>query len=293
MLITDLIKQNLAGLSNKQKKIARYLIRNKNKIAFMSLKELSNELEVSEVTILNFCKAINMESFTDLKKEFQILIKEELKVPAKMKSSLEELKSLEDAVGSTLQIQKNNFEYIIENNTIDSLHTASQLIADASTVYLCGLNISKLICDFLYPRLKRLGIHVRILTLDDVEMLSNELIHATEKDLFLLISFPIYSDSIVKLSQYLAMQQLRFIAITNNDQSPIAREAKVVLKSENHSLVFYNFISAAITLAELLLVVLSYEMKDRIILDIKAIETLHHFFRDEKEKKKAKGDTSQ
>ncbi|MEW9124070.1 MAG: MurR/RpiR family transcriptional regulator [Thermotaleaceae bacterium] len=286
MIITQIIKEHLPTLSNKQKKIARYLMRNKNKIGFMSLKELSNELEVSEVTILNFCKSIGLDSFVDLKKEFQILIKEELKVPAKMKSSLEELESIEDAIKNTLHIQKINLERMIEINAAEALQKSSHLIENARVVYLCGLGLSRLVCDFLQPRLKRLHIDARILYLEDINLFTNDLLGADDKDLFILISFPMYSNQTVKLAQYLKKHQLMFLAITNDEQSPIAHGAEVVLKAENHSLVFYNFISATITLAELLLVVLSYNMKDKIQIDIHKLASLHDFFSDMSEKKK-------
>jgi len=276
--IIRIIKNNLPHLSNKQQYIAKYLIKHRTKIPFMSLRELSNHLEVSEVTILNFCKAIQIDSFTDLKKSFENLIKEELKVPAKMKSSLDELESIEDAINNTFQIQKMNLSKILENNSVESIETATTLIENAKTVYLCGLGVSKLVCDFLYTRLKRLNIDTKVLDMEDTGMFSHDLITATNKDLFILISFPIYSEKIVKLAKYLAMHELSFISITNNEESPIASNAKVVLKSENNSLVFYNFISATILLCEILLIVLSYNMKDKILFDINTIEELHDFF---------------
>ncbi|MBB6217148.1 DNA-binding MurR/RpiR family transcriptional regulator [Anaerosolibacter carboniphilus] len=278
MTIIEIIKNHFSNLSNKQQSIARYLTRNKSKIAFMSLKELSSELKVSEVTILNFCKAIGVDSFIELKKEFQTLIKEELQVPAKMRSSLEELESLEDAVRNTIQLQRMNFDKILANNSIEVLYQASQLIQKSKTVYLCGLGVSSLVCDFLYPRLKTLLIDVKTLDLDDINILSNDLIRATKEDLFILISFPIYSSQIIRLAQYLSANEFKYIAITDSQQSPIAQNADIILKAENQSLVFYNFISATITLIELLLIVLSYNNKESIIHDVKEIKAIHEFF---------------
>ncbi len=278
MKIIKIIRDSFPTLSNKQKMIATYLLRNRNRIAFLSLKELSSELGVTEVTILNFCKAINIESFTDLKKCFEDLIKEELKVPAKMKSSLEEIESLDDAVKNVIQFHKINLNKIAENNSMDKLDKSSKLIQNARTVYLCGLGISKLICDFLVPRFKKLNIDTKILNLEDLDVFSSDLARACDEDLFILISFPIYSQKLLQLQNYLSMKSFKFIAITDSTESPISENAEIVLLAENYSLVFYNFISAAIMLVELLLIVLSYNMKDKIIVDIKEVEKVHKFF---------------
>ena len=51
MDIITVIEREYSKLSNKQKTIADYLLQNRNKIAFLSLKELSVSAKASEVTI--------------------------------------------------------------------------------------------------------------------------------------------------------------------------------------------------------------------------------------------------
>jgi len=272
------IQKNFDGLSNKQKFIASYLIDNQSNVPFMSLGELSAELGVSEVTILNFCKSIELNSFVDMKKCFQDLIKENLKVPAKMKSSLEEITSVEDALKNAIQTQRFNFDKLSMDNSLDRLNDASLLIANARNVYLCGMGVSKLVCEFLQGRLRSLGINSIKLNLEDISLYSQDLDIATEDDLFILISFPDYSLETIKLRDFLELNKLKFIAITNDIESPISENAKVTLISENKSLVFYNFISSTITLAEILLIVLSYNIKDSLLPNIKRIKKIQEFF---------------
>lgn len=244
----------------------------------MSLGELSSELSVSEVTILNFCKSIELNSFVDMKKEFQELIKESLRVPAKMKSSLEEITSVEDALKNAVQTQRFNFDKLNMDNSLDDLNNASLLIANARYVYLCGMGVSKLVCEFLQGRLRSLGINSIKLNLEDISLYSQDLDNSNENDLFVLISFPDYSPETIKLRDFLELNKLKFISITNDSESPIAKNAKVTLISENKSLVFYNFISSTITLAEILLIILSYNIKDSLLPNIKRIKKIQEFF---------------
>ncbi|WP_202710395.1 MurR/RpiR family transcriptional regulator [Sporosalibacterium faouarense] len=274
MNIIQNISNNLESLSTKQKIIAKYLIQNKDKIGFMTLKELSEETNVTEVTIINFCKSIRLESFTEMRKQFQELIKKELHVPTKMKTSLEELENLNDAFNNTVQIQKLNFDKVLKNNNVDTFQTVSSYIENARTVYICGLGVSKVIVDYLSSRLKLINIDVRILEVRDMGLVSMELSRATADDCFILISFPSYSHIVINLSKYLSDKEYKFIVLTDSEKSPLAKNANVVLKSYTESQVFYNFISATVCLIELLLVVICFNMKDKIMINLEDLDEI-------------------
>ncbi|MEW9124028.1 MAG: MurR/RpiR family transcriptional regulator [Thermotaleaceae bacterium] len=272
MKILKKIAIDVEQFSNKQKLIAKYLMQNKDKIGFMTLRELSEAINVTEVTILNFCKTIGLDSFSEMKKEFQEIIKKELHVPTKIESSLQTLDNLRDAFENTIQIQKMNFERIIQYNSLESLQDVGDHIGKSRTVYICGVGVSKVIADYLHNRLKLINIDSRILDVGDMVSLSIDLSKASQKDCFILISFPSYSPLVINLSRYLIEKNMNYIAITDNEKSPLAKESKILLKSYNESLVFYNFISSTISLIELVLIVLSFNMKDKIMENIEGLE---------------------
>lgn len=238
----------------------------------MTLKELSEHIGVSEVTILNFCKNIGLDSFTEMKKQFQELIKKELHVPTKMEASLQEFDNLSDIFNNAIQIQKLNFEKVIYNNNIDTLKEVCRSIEKAKTVYICGLGVSKIIVDYLNNRLRLININSKILEISDMTLVSMELTGAMEDDCFILISFPSYSHLVINLARYLTEKNYQYITLTDSKESPLAINAKTVLICDHDSLVFYNFISATLCLVELLLVVLCFNMKDRIMVNLKMLE---------------------
>lgn len=274
LTIIDIISVKFDKLSNKQKKIAEYVMKNRDKIGFMNLKEMSTKINVSEVTILNFCKSIGIDSFTELKRQFQELIITQLHVPTEIKHSLQELDNLNDVVNNTIQIHKFNYEKIIQNNDINVLNEVSQIISKAKTIYICGQGLSKVIAEYLSKRLKIINIDSKILEIGDIMSSSIELTKVTKDDCFILISFPKYSHNIINLAQYLNDNNYSFITITDSNKSPLVREAKAVLKCDSDSLIFHNFISATISLIELLLVVLSFNMKDKIMLHLDNLEQI-------------------
>lgn len=265
MNILERIQAKKGNLSRKQQIIAQYVIDNRNKVGFMSLKELSSEIKVSEVTILNFCKSIGSESFVQLKKDFQNVMKEELHVPGEIRSSLDELKSRQEAYENSINMHRENTEQIIQVNDLENIDRAAALIQRSRRVLICGQGISKIISEYLQARIRLLNIDARILEIGDMINTSVELGNITQDDCFILISFPVYSQNLIGLSRFLRKRKLSFISMTDTMESPIAEHAACVLLCNSRALVFQNSISAPLFLAEILLDTLSYKMKDKLM----------------------------
>ncbi|SHK01394.1 MurR/RpiR family transcriptional regulator [Paramaledivibacter caminithermalis] len=274
MTIIDNILNNIDKLSNKQKIIAEYLIKNSGKVGFMSLKDISQEINVSEVTILNFCKSIGINSFIQLKKSFQQLIEEQLYVPNEIKSSLQELDNLNDVYNNIIQIHKLNYDRALSNNNIQTFQEISDLISNSNRIYICGQGISKVIAEYLNNRLRLINIDSKIIEVGDLMEASIDFTRATAEDCFILISFPKYSQNIVNIAEYLNQNKLTYIAISDSDESPLAKNSKYSLKNYSESLVFHNFISSTICLIEILVVILSFNMKKKLMLHLDNLEKI-------------------
>ena len=71
MEILKRIEDTYPKMTRKQKKIADYMVSHAENMAFITLHELSREVEITEITILNMCKALGYESFNEVKYEFR------------------------------------------------------------------------------------------------------------------------------------------------------------------------------------------------------------------------------
>ncbi len=63
------IEEHYPSMTKKQKQIADYIKENIDTMAFITLREMSKELGVTEITILNTCKALEYNSFNEMKYE--------------------------------------------------------------------------------------------------------------------------------------------------------------------------------------------------------------------------------
>ncbi len=265
MNILEQIENKKGELSKKQQRIAHYLIDNKNKISFMSLKEISQAIQVSEVTVLSFCKRIGVDSFVQLKKEFQKVVQERLFIPNEIRSSLDELKSYEETFENSINMHRDNTRQILESNDLSNLVQAAEFIRSSRRIVICGQGISKILSEYLQVRLRLLNLDARVLEMGDLISTSVELGSVSKEDCFVLISFPVYSQSLIGISNFLSGREIPYIALTDTRESPLAERAKCVLACNSKTLVFQNSISAPFFLLEVLLDTLSFHMKESLM----------------------------
>lgn len=265
MNILEQIESKTGELSKKQQMIGQYLIDNKNIISFMSLKEISQAIQVSEVTVLNFCKRIEVDSFIQLKKEFQKNVQERLFVPNEIRSSLGELTSYEETFENSINMHRENTRQILESNELSNLIQAAEFMRSARRIVICGQGISKVLSEYLQVRLRLLNLDARVLEMGDLISMSVELGSISKEDCFILISFPIYSQSLIGVSNFLSAREISYVALTDTHESPLAERAEYVLACNSKALVFQNSISAPFFLLEVLLDTLSYHMKESLM----------------------------
>ena len=71
MDIIENIKKRSTELTRKQYMVAKYMIDHPDEMAYITLKELSRDIGVTEITILNTCASLGYEGFTQIKYEFR------------------------------------------------------------------------------------------------------------------------------------------------------------------------------------------------------------------------------
>lgn len=69
--VLDVIAEKKAALPRKQRIVAEYMEQNPQLMSYITLKELSNDLQVTEITVLKTCQSLGYGGFNDIKYEFR------------------------------------------------------------------------------------------------------------------------------------------------------------------------------------------------------------------------------
>jgi len=235
------------SLSTVQKRIADYLFTYPEEVCFQSLKEVSEALGVTEVTVLRFSKKIGVGSFVELKKRMKEYLQSRLetekaqaRIAVRVNISPDEDEDkgalYKKFIDNEIAVLKNTFAKI----PVERILNAVSLIKQAKTVYVVGGELATSAASYFARRLLTIGIHAIDLSTMTRAIYNNYMAHASSDDVVIVFSNPGYAKFLVNTTKYLEKKNVPQIVITDKEAAPVAASATVVLTYDNHDLYFYN-----------------------------------------------------
>ena len=218
MGILEEVNASYEKLSPVQKRIADFIFKYPDQVCFYSLKELSETLGVTEVTILRFTKKIGVQSFVEMKNRLREHLQTRL-------VHGDGLNRIADHVGG------------IRYGDHDKEEMFREFVTNEKNV----------------RRLLTLGLETLDLSNLSRALYNNYLAHATPEDCAIIFSAPGYAKHIVNTARYLDKKKIPQIAITDQRTSPIASYGTTVFTCNNHDLFFYNSVMGYMSVANALI----------------------------------------
>ena len=234
-------------LSTVQKRIADYLFTYPEEVCFQSLKEVSESLGVTEVTVLRFAKKIGVGSFVELKKRMKEYLHSRLdieKVPVRIVGrvgvSVDESNDKEYLykrfVDNEIAVLKNTYP----KNQLERILNAVSLIKQARNVYVIGNELGTAAAGYLTRRLLTIGVHAVDLSAVTRAIYNNYIAQVGTEDVIIMFSTPGYAKYLVNTTKYLEKKNVPQIVITDKENAPVASCATEIIVCDNHDLYFYN-----------------------------------------------------
>lgn len=253
------IREKYDTLSTVQKRIADYLFTYPEEVCFQSLKEVSESLGVTEVTVLRFTKKVGVGSFIELKKRMKEYLQSRLdmeKVPYRVVGrvglSLDESADKEYLykrfVENEIAVLKNTYS----KGQLERILNAVSLIKQAKNVYVVGNELGTSAAAYLTRRLLTIGIQVMDLSTVTRAIYNNYMAHTGAEDVVIMFSAPGYAKYLVNTTKYLEKKNVPQIVITDKENAPVASSATEVLVCDNHDLYFYNSVMGFFSMANAL-----------------------------------------
>ncbi|QOR34548.1 MurR/RpiR family transcriptional regulator [Clostridium sp. 'deep sea'] len=281
MSVIDNIKYNFKNLSQTQKTIADFIINKPEVACFCSLKEMSEKVNVTEVTILKFAKKLGYASFLELKKELQKYIQNKLSPNERLVVAVKDIKK--DVKDNYLEIIDSEIQALVNTTkllNVNDIDRAVKCIRDAPRIFLVGDMVSKTVVKYLQVRLRSLGINAITYDLSTYTDISHQLLDVNSDDVFILSCFPRYSGRTVRVFNYLRERKVKVIAFTDKLTSPIAENSFVTFRCITDTSVFYNSMNPPIALANILISSLAIVIKDRFENTEKKAQVINSFLHD-------------
>lgn len=124
-------QEEIASFNELETSLYNYIVKNREKVAYMRIRELAAETHMSTSTILRFCRKVGCEGFS----EFKVRLK------MHMEEKTTDLKNAQYTVSEF-------FERTLKGDIDERIKSAASLINDADTVIFIGIGSSGILAEY-------------------------------------------------------------------------------------------------------------------------------------------------
>lgn len=251
---TDIIKRiedSIPKLTSKQKIVAMSILQDPLSASFLSVKELSENINVSPATIVRFAKLITDDGFPQLQTELHRHVQTVSDPIKRMK--LNTRTSSEDDVflSKVYDTQLNNLRKTFTQNLASSISSAYQHLIEARHIYTLGSRGSYCISYYLGLHLNRALNNVDIIS--DNDRMADFLHRVTMDDVVILVCLPRYSSRLLTVAKQLRSIGAKIILITDSPDSPFVSFSDIAFYAACNSNDFHNSILPSVLIADMLI----------------------------------------
>lgn len=201
------IQKKFNNFTEKEKEVAKYILKNKSKIKNKSITKLAKATDTSAATITRFSKKIGVNSFVELKMKLHAF------------NELENSNKVDDIFVNITNYYKKvlkNSQQLVDKNSINKL---VEKIKNATRVYIYGIGSSGLTASEMRLRLLRMGFDVYSITDSHLMKINSAII--SKKDLVISISISGKTKEIIESLKVSKENGAEIVTITSFEDTPI------------------------------------------------------------------------
>lgn len=272
----DLIKNiqsSIPGFSKGQKLIANYIINHYDKAAFMTAAKLGEEVGVSESTVVRFANEIGYDGYPKLQKVLRELIKSKLTAVQRIQVTSNRM-SDENILKNVLQSDMDKIKATLEEIDQKSFDNIVESILAAKRIYILGVRSSAPLASFLGFYFNLIFNNVRLVHTTSVSEMFEQIIHASEGDVIIGISFPRYSKRTINAMRFGKSQGATVVAITDSVESPLAETADHYIIARSDMASFVDSLVAPLSLINALIVAIGMRRKEHVYETFERLESI-------------------
>lgn len=218
------IRSHYARFSEKEKKIADYILNNPDKIIHNTINEVAEDLNVADATVFRFCKRIGYKGYQAMK----IALASEVVTP--IKQIHEEISEEDDEKTVAQKVFKSNIRTL--ENTLQILETESitkavDLIRNANRVEFYGTGGSAVIAMDAFHKFIKIGIKAFAFLDSHFQLMSAS--QLTKNDVAVVISHTGSNKDTLNILDQANVNGAKTIGITSFPKSLLAQKVDVAL----------------------------------------------------------------
>ncbi len=261
------------GFSKGQKQIAKFIVENYDKAAFMTACKLGKTVGVSESTVVRFASELGFEGYPEMRKALQEMIRNRLTSVQRIEVSKELItntNTLKDVL--TADIEK--LKTTLENIDMAEFDAAVEAILSARKIYIVGMRASTALASFMSFYLNLFLDNVKTVHENSANEVHEQIMRIDQDDVLIGLSFPRYSTKTVEAMEYAKKRGATVIGITDNEHSPLHEIGDICLYAKTDMVSFVDSLVAPMSLINALIVSVGMHSREEISNTFMTLEQL-------------------
>ena len=271
--LINVLTKGSKKFSKGQRLIAKYILSNYDKAAFMTAGRLGEIVGVSESTVVRFATELGYDGYPSMRKALQEMIRNRLTSVQRMevaKSMMDEKDITKSVISSDMQ----NLQATLDGLDQAVFDSAIDEIINAKRVYIVGMRTSTSLASFLGLCLNLLRDGVTVVRDTAASETIEQLIRIGEGDLFIGISYPRYSSHTIDAMQFAKKMGAKAIAITDGTSSPVNGIADICLYAKSDMVSFIDSLVAPLSLINAIIVAVAKKNREDVLKTFESLERI-------------------
>ena len=249
--ILHTIEKNMSSFSKGQKLIARFILEDYDKAAFMTASRLGKTVQVSESTVVRFATQLGYDGYPSMQRALQEMIRGKLTSLQRIKASEGELGG-SDLVTNVLQRDMDKIRMAIDQTDGAEFDQVVDTITQAKHIYIVGFRSSSFLAGYLNFYFRMIFDNV-VLVNGGAAGTFDQLFRVGPGDVVVAICFPRYSELAIKTVQYAKDRGAAIVGVTDSEMSPVYQLASGSLLVRNEMISFVDSLAAPMSILNALI----------------------------------------
>jgi len=262
------IKKGMEGFSRTQKRLANFLLDNWAEIPLLSIESIAEKSGVSMASITRLTRRLACKGFHDFKDQVKAEQMRSIVNPVERFFSLQaDLSGKKPLIQAARQDVK-NINRLLTAMSEETFLKLVSWVEKAERVFTFGVGISAIFSNLTAYTFNQIQKETH--SLDEGHTPIEEKIMAIGKDeLIIFSSFFPYSKCTVEFARLAHQRGLRIVVLSDNEFSPLAPYASLILKIPRENILFTTSISALSVLLNAIATEIALKEKEALALSLK------------------------
>lgn len=271
-----MITEKMPRMSKSHKLIGKYIVEHSESAMNMTATRLGEVIGISESTVVRFANEMGYKGYPELQKALRNLIK--TKLTSVQRIDISDMTIGEDVVKDVMTNDIENLKTSVEQLDREQFEKASDMIANAKTVYIIGVRSALMLANFLYYYLDLIMDNVKLVVTTGNGEIYEQLRRIGKEDVIIGITFPRYSARTKECLEIAKKSGADIVAVTDSEVSPIVPVADSVLYVKSDMASFVDSLVGPLSVINALIVSVGRKKKDSLKNTFKRLEEIWEEF---------------